>query len=401
MSVVSDPYPGLPVNIYNCLIGRLAVLQVLARHRARLYASDLAALHQDLYHSLRALTDPAISWERDNSTLRDFLYDLVTNLRQRLDSTKPAAAGDQYSRVFEEIAACVESLLQGGREPLLDTFNNVIDATVAYYNHCKVDIAAACPQDVQFTAKHSEEKPHTFDVPYYTTAHTDFDQGSTIAVSTVALTICAKSFDWDTYLAIPYVLFHESVCHVFQAQCKQEKAPSVRNCFSEGWMDFVAYSIHTAVMEGTGTGALFAKRFPHRQGHKEAGHVFHRSRCTPSATDTRSFSFRLLGVEAARRMFSLLAVIPETASDPSVAFLRLSMAINASSISHIERDEFAWRVHARLPAELTSLEEWDGDLDVRGFVAISNMRNLLLQYFENQDVAKFVESVISEESLVN
>jgi len=77
------------------------------------------------------------------------------------------------------------------------------------------------------------------------------DQGST-SDTWIHLAI-PSLLDRDSFSAIPYVLFHECVCHGFQnlgPGFKPRRAPSPADSFSEGWMDVVCLEILEAIVAG-------------------------------------------------------------------------------------------------------------------------------------------------------
>jgi hypothetical protein len=78
------------------------------------------------------------------------------------------------------------------------------------------------------------------------------DQGS--ASDTWIHLAIPSLLDRDSFSAIPYVLFHECVCHGFQnlgPGFKPRRAPSPADSFSEGWMDVVCLEILEDIVAGT------------------------------------------------------------------------------------------------------------------------------------------------------
>jgi hypothetical protein len=206
--------------------------------------------------------------------------------------------GDYDAEIVHKRGHCIK--------PLRRMFTLASDVAQTYYsNYAKLNPVRP---DVVFATGfcNSREELHDFPIPYSVTGVTEFPSRG--QVSRVKLRFVPASFDWDTYAANLYILFHECVCHAFHAitpTCLDRKPLPPFDTFAEGWMDWVAYKVLEEVLNGQGPAAHLVSNLnlpPDCFSRASRYHEARRDFRDPKRSKYASFAY--MGSDAAKRLLA-------------------------------------------------------------------------------------------------
>jgi hypothetical protein len=190
-------------------------------------------------------------------------------------------------------------------------------------------------------------------------AETDFQDAPPERLSEIRLTLAVEELDWDSLLAIHWLLTHELLCHVYQRPPPRGKArePCRPYCpFFEGWMDELAHAVLKADLVAGWLGATRCTFVVlHREEIVQAASDYRRDRYDtgPGANRRLLAPQWELGVESARAVRQLLETVSPEADESArrrVALAQLaalSFRIQGSAPSPAQLDKV---VHACLLA---------------------------------------------------
>jgi hypothetical protein len=119
--------------------------------------------------------------------------------------------------------------------------------------------ANCCPQfTVNFPPEHfstvdykDPAQLHDLPVRFFVRGETQFVGRGTR--SQVELGLASEYFDYQTYTATPYVLFHECIAHAFYSVLptpENRQKVEEQDMFYEGWMDYAAFKVAESVLSG-------------------------------------------------------------------------------------------------------------------------------------------------------
>lgn len=212
-------------------------------------------------------------------------------------------------------------------------------------------------------------------------------------ITEVRLLLDPGMIDSASFLAVPYLFFHELVCHAWQgtdanlAVSRNEIANTrADDSFAEGWMDAVAWHLFESTVE------RFATNVPCLQDeHRELGFEVHRerrvatanqtSRLSPIAHDSqaRMQAMIQLGVSAAQKFFRFLRD-HENGFIAEEAWLKISFALNLRGDIVDKRQEFVTAVYSALM----------GRYDGTARVMLRSVRN----YLRSNDLDVFLKDFL-------
>jgi hypothetical protein len=259
----------------NVLSGRLLGMPELRRKASALPASPfkeaLAALRSELKIWTRAalntsnfvpldsflqsipiqLRSVATGWALRDASIQSVLDKTVSDVQRQMGSVCCAQCAGPGSPICQGENVDADSVIveKGGQciLPLKETFHVAAEIARAYYRRFAKKQFQNVPAKILFHTKEEGGKPHQFDlslVPFQVSGVTEFEVTATKWVTIVSLVLWVEEFDWDTYLACPYVFLHELICHAFKRpfpqSARESKQPDI---FAEGWMDWVALLI--------------------------------------------------------------------------------------------------------------------------------------------------------------
>jgi hypothetical protein len=198
--------------------------------------------------------------------------------------------------------------------------------------------------ETDLTTSHCSGWPHSFGPCFAISGRTETN-GQEILVG---LTIWPESFDADSYYAVPYVFFHEHLCHVPQGQgvgAGVRCTTTPRDSFSEGWMDWIAYCALNR--------ALAAQKADLGFGASEnilrAARQFRDARKRKSETNRYWYLYQA-GEDAAIRLWKTFRKLTSNRAALKAMF-RLSCDMNLSRRSDGSLITFIGRVLERIPRQ--------------------------------------------------
>lgn len=215
-------------------------------------------------------------------------------------------------------------------------FEAILAATRYFYSENGVPCEQTHRAAFHLEWKHCETYCPDFKTDGYTTRRKD---GSFLVV----LGIDVPAFNWQAYLGIDYVLFHECVSHCLSNFTDVDSADS----FAEGWMDFIAHSTMIECFRGTQS-SNFRDTPDLRIDREAAGTKLYTARrdCQDLTWDSRSE-----GSEAANRFLLYLQDISGDGIDlvPIRCLYYLSFRMNQTNLSAERRRSFVSTIfsHAR------------------------------------------------------
>ena len=236
----------LPLHVQKAVLGRLLVYKALDLHRAQMEAADYGLLWQELRGRLCLSTARQLQFCKDDQPLEAYLKDLARELREEL-LFPDAAAESVCAPLLDFIDELMEAAAKVQHDLLQSAFQRAVElASVAYIRH-----GLPVPQElirgttVEFDFQ--ENSPGQ-NLPIQMRAYTLLDDIGTTPSSTVHVMLVPRLLDEQTAFAFPYVLLHECLCHVLQGPWAWPRIQADANSrFAEGWMDVVAYRLHTEV----------------------------------------------------------------------------------------------------------------------------------------------------------
>jgi hypothetical protein len=160
------------------------------------------------------------------------------------------------------------------------------------------------------------------------------------------------ALDRGSWHAASYLLLHEYISHGAQgpwgSSCVK---PGPDDLYAEGWMDVVAHLLHTIYLHGgTGDDLSAAPEDPGPRTYAANG--YHHERCE---VRLQGAAGRHHGARVARSLNHLL--LEGRAEPADEAFLRLSLQLNASAASHLERDLFVRGVETAIEVD-APIKDW-------------------------------------------
>lgn len=236
----------------------------------------------------------------------------------------------------------------------ISSVKNIFDATCkvarSYYKQYGDKELTRFLPSVDLSTEYVAEKPHEFPVDYHIGGRTLYIDDKNHH-SRITLYLNTKKFDPESFAAIAYVFFHEIISHAFYEvafKTGKRRYSLPRDCFAEGWMDWVAYKVMGQVFdERRRKYQPYVAAISSLQEHWEHAQLFHLARINEMAYDSDSelqdnARERHIGKQAASSLFSLLLkskLLPRI--NPLKVFLGLSFDLNMlATITAEQRDLF-------------------------------------------------------------
>lgn len=329
-----------------------------------------------------------------------FLMSFFDQLASKLQFELRGAYGSTLNGWLEAMrdkAATISCNACSGSEMVCDTDRSLGDRLVSYRGLC-IDplremfsvawgVAKKCYEQhssllknvvgscrVGFATELALAPPHSFGVNFAVSGLTDFTKSPTV----IKLKVFVAGFDWETYCSVPYVLFHECICHAFQNAYprNRERAPADEDGFLDGWMDWVALK-------------MLELEYPENSSAASVGAQFHAARIGLDLH--RPWAHRALGVEAAKKLFYTLKLLPGSYEDPWRPFLEISCDLDVLALSTYERTLLIRAFGKYLPP--------DGFANSRSLGYAPHqagpMHDFLNDYLESKDIQTLVVNILS------
>jgi hypothetical protein len=362
--------------VQKAIVGRLAVWTALAASE-HCFGTGTEQYHKYILDTTLAFTTVEIDSRNRDRSARDFLAALEQTL---LDSPDWVVATEGSTKVSEcflpELKMAIEEYSQSGPWKIKMIYEDVA-ATAREFYHWAGCTDVPNPFDCAlFRTTFYAGRPtgREIDSQHCATATTHFSRAETPPTQVTLELHEIRKFDWPSALAIPYVLFHELICHVGQGPWNAARLESASASeFSEGWMDVIAHDVHRAAMKRNCPFAADG-RYLDRSGHCREGAEYHGRRYRredyPGAAHQR-----LLGANALGAVAELLE--QEAGPAHSEHLWHLSAAINASGESPNASDELSGTL--RLALRESDLRE--------------EAKQALLRFCEAGDVEEFMADI--------
>lgn len=202
---------------------------------------------------------------------------------------------------------------------------------------------------------------------------------------TVTLTVWAERFDWDAYLALPYVLLHETLIHIPEnASSDKPHAADPGHQFTEGWMDWVTKDALWEYLSTQTSGPPWMAR-------SAAIEELHAARLKrPAASDNierlRLYyaANRLLGARAAERFARFLHEPYVQRANAPALFRELSLRLNFLAAPDEAKEEFVVAI-GRFLSRSSNLRH----------SASFELAHVVHEYTDTRDIEGFLAAVVS------
>ncbi len=368
---------SLPVHVQKAVLGRMLVYKALDLHRADIEAADYGTFWKQLRDRLHASTDLQLQFRDDSRPVSDYLRALAQELRSALSFPNSASEQvcapllDDIDKLMDEASTCTEDLL-------VEAFRQAVAQASAEYRDCELALSDGIVDNVSITFDHQSRIPDNL-LPVNLRAVTFLDATSTLPSARVEIVLAPGDLDELTAFALPYVLLHECLCHVFQGPWTSLREQADANSrFAEGWMDVVAFRLHAEL--SLKDGSFVSLMTPLRLAAQlDAAEQVHAARRAPQRSD-RAWAHRAIGYDAAILMADRLTRLAGT-QDAQTAFMHLSLSLNASSVANNDRDRFVTFIHEDLDKRMSEPQI---------------VLDLLRDYLRDHDAMRLVSRVLDE-----
>jgi len=274
---------------------------------------------------------------------------------------------------------------------LQEMFDFAVDVTKVYYgsysSHAKYS-----PASVTLDVKLFRDRNRVHDLPidYSVSGAVEFLPPVKGARSEVQLLLHVDNFDLDSYLTVPYVLFHECIAHAYHGllpNANDRKPHRPDDQFAEGWMDFVAFEIFKEVWKGNGPAKHLLGRVKLTADHYDRSYKLHSSRIElsvkPPLRQSQYAICRRSGHHAARKVLRVLERTCPTEARAREIFFRMSFDLNMTQkIDSLQKNFFV--------AVINNLSEPGSPDSPRHCDVVRVMR----KYIENNKLEHFVAEIV-------
>jgi hypothetical protein len=271
-------------------------------------------------------------------------------LLERIEATVAArlssssSRGAEVVRFLEWVGGCVKAFIEDPYDPFLQVVETAIAAAGRLYAPAGLtagDLTSRVSAGLGWTRRAPGQRSFAGGISAVTTTRPD-------GVTRVVLHACPAAFGRDCALVVPYLVFHEYICHAARFVAGGPPPPtSTSTLFTEGWMDYVACGVHHHTAERA---ARAPRAWLSPQGNRDCAWRLAELLRAPHVA-----SGRAVGWAAAR-------LLDEELGDRTAAWRPLwdlSARLNRSAIPDEDLDAFALAVHRllaqRLPAPATRL----------------------------------------------
>jgi hypothetical protein len=280
--------------------------------------------------------------------------------------------------------------------PLRQMFEIAYETTRIYYSKFTTHPSTTFP-DVIFSTKHSRDMSdlHDLPLPFAITGSTEYCSLGEQYWSEVNLKMCIEEFDFDSYMAIPYILFHECIAHAFHGIIPSplaRKPSEPEDGFAEGWMDFVAFKIMEELMQRKGPARHLASKVKFTDEHHHRSYKLYFSRVDLNIKHPYKPSkyaiHRKFGHNAASKIYRVLERLPESYKHSWKVFLQMSFDLNMlQSFEPAQRQQFI--------ALINNLVK-PGEIDTPRHCEIVP---IIRKYLKDYDPMTFVEEILGLKDL--
>lgn len=335
----------LPLAQRKTICGRLLYFQAAYPGRLNFVVAGAESEFDQVRDNVFRLTEQAVSSSEDSEPLDQFLNQLHTDLgdqmRPELQGKRASLFQPLYLEIGRNIAgiSCHQCsplrprICDGGSKddeivrtggiciaPIQQMFAIAAGATQQWYAKCSNLFPPQGSRGLVFSSSFTNGKPNDIPGDYFLGGVTRHHDGPP-AVAEINLSVWPKKFDWYTYAAILYVLFHECICHAYQGMKPLRPRP-LGDGFAEGWMDWIAFECFHKHLE-------MSPRTPSLQAYLDAGTQLHLLRVDYNHRERSDQSaICAFGRSVAQKFSYLFGRLPESAPDPWSNLLMISFDLN-------------------------------------------------------------------------
>lgn len=388
----------IPLAQRKAICGRLAYLATTQPRKLSFSVAGAESEFDQLRDNLFRLTDQAISNSPNSVPLDSFLAHLAANLKNQAQPQLEGPYRAIFQPMVDQAADELKSIScnrcspipnrvcdgsysddnivsQSGAciAPIRAMFEIALKAAVEWYSKCASSFESAGTTEVVLSTSFTSSKPHDIPGEYFVGGETKPNDTGLYSFVEVNLCFWPQRFDWNTYTATLYVLFHECICHAFEPRLFSGTGNGeASDAFAEGWMDWIAFECFRKTLENS-------PAISSGGAYLEAGTQLHLLRVDYNRRDRSEFSFiRAFGKNVAQKLLYLLERLPESAQDPWSKLLMISFDLN-------------------LTGGLTDAEVgiWDSALASKGELdppyRFAQAAQIVIKYMKSKDVAEFRE----------
>jgi hypothetical protein len=396
----------IPLAHRKALCARLIFIETTEGQRNALSQCKASAYLNRIKENLFSLTKEAIDNSPDVKQLDAFLGELSSQLRSLPlpswdDSKVQGRVSSVMSRVEQGLGSvscqsCSPSHICNGSDDdivavgnsglcisrLKKVFEWANEAARKLYFEYATDFSSASLPEVSFSTLPYLHTPPGVPNGWSLGGATQYFHAAKRRISRVELSLVTQDFDRRAYLACPYVLFHECVCHIFRWNCENVEPSEPDSYFAEGWMDWIASETLPDFLRGQGgaSGSEGDNRLGFLRATVDITRELHRSRTNTDGPVIPPFATaRETGKEAADRMLYLLERLLPSPEEAWSRFLTTSLDLVLSPYSNKDLDAFAWAILNGLPArEVPERPEQARPIQiVRKYIQTSNLHEMV------------------------
>lgn len=340
------------------------------------------------------IEDSKVLLEKFPGELKTWIDDLYEKVQQ-LSCRQSSQICDGGYFDDEIISNCGHCLRQ-----LLKIFEFTKRVTIEQYTQHSSLLKIGPLRKLVLSTDHMNMKPHQFAVGFNINGRTSLDRRDPDEISVIQLIFWPENFTPYCYTALPYVLFHECICHAFQNILTSDGkriGSSNFHMFAEGWMDWVAFSImrKMAKHRSCTRGEIAISHL-----HVEVAKRFHESRVdyTQYRLDNelrRESIYRAYGKNAAEWTCKFIEQSMKDKDEAWKKFLQLSYELNITSLGANELERFVTIIRDALE------EPVHGVRPPSHFIKTAKVKQKLLNYIQDNDVKALFYSVIHQVTPTN
>lgn len=254
---------------------------------------------------------------------------------------------------------------------------------------------------------HSPDPVHRLSNPSQVVGLTSFTtdpQGRPASV--IKLVFQIEAMDWESFLAIPYVMLHECLVHAFQGARATEglRVPAEAACpFTEGWLDRLAFEVLCDELDHPGPDWPLPGL---TEDVRAASTTYHDSRLRPPANESfsvqRPFLRRRKGWFLAGRLGALFRQLAPEPDLGQTAFQTFSLGLNLYAPLPLSPPDPSLRFDAEvldrdwLVARLEAMTTPSGCLPLPHHLA-RGLPEQLVRYMQDLDLTAFLEGLRASE----
>jgi len=227
---------------------------------------DLEVKIRDLYRKLYNRSMPAKQLDEELEEWINFLISSVNNaylgerslfikeVTSQLNEAKGnikclRCAKNVKTEICDDTQKDFTKIMEGGE--CLSIFNELFETTcskaLVYYSKFFPEVNFNKMLVITFATRPIADPPHRRNLALYLNGRTEYFDNESRAKAVIFLELYLKDFNWESFLSIPYILFHEVFIHAFDsvlpAGLTREAYTDQTSVFLDGWMDYVALMI--------------------------------------------------------------------------------------------------------------------------------------------------------------